>query len=982
MALANIAILLAQMGKKVLMIDWDLEAPGLPRYFADYKIESRGEEGLLDLLSAAKELTCVEDLDWQSYLSRIRLNDKDELFMISSGAPRKDYMSRVLNFEWERFFEEFDGGEVVEFLRNSWRKRFDFILIDSRTGITDSGGICTIQIPDILAIVFTANYQSLMGVKDVVLSAQEARQMLAFDRMPLLILPIPSRFDGRTEFEESQKWLKIFSDELRPFYADWLPKKAMPLQIIEKNKLPYVAYYSFGEKLPVMIEGTSDPESLGSAYLTNAMLLSSDLQGIAGFLRDENISINLRDDSKSSILNRQKSRSLSYSERLELVKSLDALPMPQLEQIFFALNLPFSIRSAISAHSPTGDKISELLNWVESPDGPGLSTVLDLLTAIVGDRSEPNSGESPVEERNIYLVPYPRNPFFTGREDILRKLREILVESERAALVGLGGIGKTQIAIEYSYRYQEDYEYIFWIWADREESILSSYAEIAEALLLSGRDQADQANAAQSVQRWLDVHHSWLLVFDNADDLRQVQAYLPKANTGHVLLTTRAQAVGSFAQRIVIPQMSSDEGAIFLLRRARLLLTDGTLNDASSNDLEAAYALTNEMGGLPVALNQAGAHVEEQLLLLTEYLDLFRTEKAELLQEQGQLDPYHPSVTVTVTLAFEKVAAASATAAALVQACAFLAPDAIPEEIFSEGAEAFGEPLSNLAESKLALTKAIAEAARFSLISRNPQTKTLTIHRLVQEVLRAAMDDNCQRQWAGQVVEAVTVVFPDAEFKNWGQCDRLITQAQTTADLIADYGLASETAALLLLRTGYYYDSQGRYGEAEPLYLEALAMRKQLLGEAHPDVATSLNNLAGLYASQGRYSDAEPLYLEALAMRKQLLGEAHPDIATNLNNLAGLYASQGRYSEAEPLYVQALELRRQVLGHDHPDVASTLFNLGALRFEQQRLEEAKALLLQALPIYQQKLGPDHPNTQNLLGWLNRVQAALDAVTAL
>ena len=267
-------------------------------------------------------------------------------------------------------------------------------------------------------------------------------------------------------------------------------------------------------------------------------------------------------------------------------------------------------------------------------------------------------------------------------------------------------------------------------------------------------------------------------------------------------------------------------------------------------------------------------------------------------------------------------------------ACADLAPDAIPEEVFSEGGNAFSEPLSTLAESKLALSKAIGEAGRFSLISRNPQTKTLNIHRLVQEVLRTAMDDNRQRQWAEQVVEALTTVFPDAEYENWVQCDRLITQAQATTQLIADYGLVSETAASLLSRTGYYYNSQGRYGEAEPLYLEALAMMKQLLGEAHPNVATSLNNLALLYESQGRYGEAEPLYLQALSMRKQLLGEAHPDVASSLNNLALLYKSQGRYREAEPLFIEALAMSKQLLGEAHPEVADSLFKLGAPRSAQ------------------------------------------------
>ena len=311
-------------------------------------------------------------------------------------------------------------------------------------------------------------------------------------------------------------------------------------------------------------------------------------------------------------------------------------------------------------------------------------------------------------------------------------------------------------------------------------------------------------------------------------------------------------------------------------------------------DRDLARILTAEMDGLPLALDQAGAYIEEQMLSLEEYRELFQTEKAELLKQRGQLDPDHPSVTVTFTLAFEKVASANETAADLVRACAFLSPDAIPEEIFSGGAEALGEPLSRLADSQLELTKAVAEAARFSLIRRNPQTKTLTIHRLVQEVLRGEMDTERQTGWAEKVMQAVTAVFPNAEYENWVQCDRLLPHVQTTVQMILDHGLESETSALLLSRAGDYFMQLGRYSEAEPLYVEALRMRKRLLVPEHPDVALSLNNLAELYRSQGRYEEAEPLLVEALEMYNRLLGVEPPDVALGLNNLALLYRTHLR----------------------------------------------------------------------------------------
>ena len=161
------------------------------------------------------------------------------------------------------------------------------------------------------------------------------------------------------------------------------------------------------------------------------------------------------------------------------------------------------------------------------------------------------------------------------------------------------------------------------------------------------------------------------------------------------------------------------------------------------------------------------------------------------------------------------------------------------------------------------------------------------------------------------------------------------------------------------------YRSQGRYKDAEPLYLQSLEIRKRQLGNDHPDVASSLNNLAGLYRSQGRYNDAEPLYLQSLDIRKRQLGDDHPDVATSLNNLAFLYYSQGRYNDAEPLYLQSLDIRKHQLGDDHPSVATSLNNLAFLYYSQGKYSEAENLAQQALEIYQTRLGNEHPDTQNV-----------------
>ena len=572
--------------------------------------------------------------------------------------------------------------------------------------------------------------------------------------------------------------------------------------------------------------------------------------------------------------------------RLNLFQRLASLPGPQFEQVLYALNPPAGNIPPPSA--PQSDRVSALLTWAKSPIGCGLDQVEAIYNQVIG-KTTGDQSQIPY----VWNPPFPRNPFFTGREDQLQAIHTALTSRGRAALSGLGGIGKTQTALEYAYRHRSEYDQVFWLRAEQETELLTGYVALAKALQIPGHQQEDQQAIVALMKQWLVSHDGWLLILDNADDLPMVRPYLP-TTSGHILFTTRAQAVGDLAQMVEVTRMDADDGALLLLRRAKVVA-------ASEDDQALALTLTTEMDGLPLALDQAGAFIEEQPLSLVEYLELYRTEKAELLRERGQLSPDHPSVTVTFTLAFEKVAAASATAADLVRACAFLSADAIPEEIFSEGATAFGELLSTVTESKLSLTKAIAEAARFSLISRNPQAKTLTIHRLVQEVIRGEMDLENRKQWAEQVVEAVTAVFPNPEFENWEQCNRLIPHAQATTDLIADYGLASETTALLLIRTGYYYNSQGRYSDTEPLYLDALAMYKRLLGNEHPDVAGSLNNLAGLYKNQGRYGEAEFLYLQALDIIQRSLGNDHPNTQTCGNNFVRCLQEALKQNQAHTL---------------------------------------------------------------------------------
>jgi tetratricopeptide (TPR) repeat protein len=388
--------------------------------------------------------------------------------------------------------------------------------------------------------------------------------------------------------------------------------------------------------------------------------------------------------------------------------------------------------------------------------------------------------------------------------------------------------------------------------------------------------------------------------------------------------------------------MEPPEGARFLLRRGGLAAGDQVL----------AEQISRAVDGLPLALDQAGAFIQETPSSPDEYLTLYRTEGAQLRKRQPGISAQHASVTVTFSLAFSRLVEKSPAGADIVRACAFLAPDAIPEEVVTLP-ELRGKPLDFLV--------AVQDAGRFALLRRNATAKTLEMHRQVQEVIKDQMDTETRRLWAVRVLEALDGIFPSPEFRNWPQCEALLPHARVAAGHVSEFGLESQSAARLLNKTAYYLNERAEYPEAERLYLRALAIREKALGPDHPDTANSLNNLALLYDNQGRYDDAEPLYQRALAIREKVLGPDHPKTATSLNNLAALYVAQSRYDEAEPLYRRALAIREKALGPDHPDTATSLNNLALLYKKQGRYEQAEPLYQRALAIREKALGPDHPD---------------------
>jgi len=343
---------------------------------------------------------------------------------------------------------------------------------------------------------------------------------------------------------------------------------------------------------------------------------------------------------------------------------------------------------------------------------------------------------------SIWNIPYRRNPFFTGREDELAGLHDALLADSAAyvtqaqGISGLGGIGKTQTAIEYAYRYRTDYQAVLWASATSSAVLTAEFVRIATVLQLPEQNEPDQQRVVEAVMRWLRTNAQWLLILDNVEDLAIAEPFIPMAGRGHVLLTTRARTLSGIARRVEIEKMQAEVGALFLLRRADILPLVATLDDALADDRALSIQITQEMDGLPLALDQAGAYIKETPCTLVEYLDLYRARNTDLLKEPREDAAYPDSVATTWSLSFEKVSQANPAATELLHLLAFLYPEAIPEEIVTEASVHMGTVLGPVATNTLQFDSALKEILRFSLVYRDPDTQTLTIHRLVQAVFQ------------------------------------------------------------------------------------------------------------------------------------------------------------------------------------------------------------------------------------------------------
>jgi hypothetical protein len=589
----------------------------------------------------------------------------------------------------------------------------------------------------------------------------------------------------------------------------------------------------------------------------------------------------------------------------------------------------------------------------------------------------------------------PRPVFLAGREALLAEIDARLVAGREragprvAVLCGLPGAGKTSVAVEYAYR-QLDEVGVCWQFAAGDSAVLAAQFA-ALAAQLGARDLADARDPMAAVHAILARAGSgWLVVFDNAPDLAAVEAFLPSAGPGRVLVTSQSQhwPAGWATQ---VPVLDPGTAAQFLTART------------GDTDRGAALELAKELGGLPLALEQAAAYMQATFTPLARYLPLFRARQADLLA-RGEAAGHREHTAATLGLALARLGRDAPAGAAVMRLLAFLAPEPVPLSLLlarehvapQVGAES-AKAVWPLLGDPVAAADAVAALRRYSLAA-SAGDGLVQVHRLVQAVTRAKLTSREADQWqhvAAAVVEAAIPADPQLP-EAWPTYAVLLPHARVVLDLTSGgmsriarylgYSGSYQVARDLFALVAQAHQDNANFGPEHPETLGAranlarwtgeagdaagardqfaslLSARERILGTENPHTLTTRGDLAYWTGEAGNAAGARDQYAALRPIRERVLGPEHPSTLIARGNLAYWTGEAGNAIGAREQYAALLPIAEQVLGREHPDTLGIRNNVAAWTGNAGNAADARDQYAALLPIYERVLGPEHPDT--------------------
>ncbi|KAF2183993.1 TPR-like protein [Zopfia rhizophila CBS 207.26] len=580
-------------------------------------------------------------------------------------------------------------------------------------------------------------------------------------------------------------------------------------------------------------------------------------------------------------------------------------------------------------------------------------------------------------------VPFRRDPHFIDHKICTEIECKSQQHVSRLALVGLGGVGKSQIAIEYSYRLREESPetWVFWVHASNAVRFEQAYRDIATKIELPGRENP-KADILRLVYNWLcdERNGPWLMILDNADDDRlfsslraeehptleptPLASFLPETLNGRILVTSRdlvtaVNLVGARQNVIRVEPMAEGDAL-------KLLQTRVSIDDSSEGD---ARALVQALEGIPLAVTHAAAYiaVREPRITVSTYLELFRESEENqtyLLNNQEARDlrrdcSVSDAVITTWQISFEQIQRTMPKAADLLSLMTMFDRQGIPEYLLYDG------------RSRLQFEDAVALLTSFSLIrtqtgkQSRPRLgeQSFEMHSLVQLATRKWLDLSSQvDKWQKVSLRIMAATFPSGQHETWVACRALLPHSKKVLRYALQGNEETLDRATIANNTAWYLLLVGQYAVAENISRSAMMAREAVLGREHPHTLTSVSNLGSVLSRQGKYEKAEAMHRRALEGREKVLGPEHPDTLTSVSNLGSVLSNQGKYEEAETMHLRDLEGCENVLGQEHPHTLTSVSNLGSVLESRGKREEAEAMHRRALEGYEKVLGPEHPHT--------------------
>jgi tetratricopeptide (TPR) repeat protein len=599
-----------------------------------------------------------------------------------------------------------------------------------------------------------------------------------------------------------------------------------------------------------------------------------------------------------------------------------------------------------------------------APAGAAATAAVPAAVAIPGPAAVERALPAAEPGRRAIVNLPARNPHFTDREQLLDALHDCLVSPTLTAtlprnpsigapvrlgvqaLYGLSGVGKSQLALEYAHRFLDDYDLVWWVPAQQAVAIPSALAELGRRLDLPERPD-QQAFLAELLSE-LNERDRWLLVFDNAERPRDLEPYRPSNHRGHVLITSRNPAWRGVATPIKVDPLPEEEAIWFLLRRT------------ASDDRPAAAALAEELGYLPLALEQAASFMEQTGLLMGEYLAQYRRRRDEMV-DQGEPVAYGATVDTSIRIAIERVRTVSPVAEELLRLSAFLAPEWIPHPLLNDhGTGLLPSELADAVGDEGAYTTTVGLLYGYSLVERDSNGTRL--HRIVQAVVRRNLTGEQRAAWAGRAVDLLAAAWPErSEYPStWTWCGHLLPHVLSATEHVEQVHADTRTATVLLNKVSVNLRAQADFPAAQLVLERAQRLLGSLATPNDALMASTVANLGRVLRRRGDSSGARRRLEEALQMFESLHGPEHDEVALTLNYLGLTLHDLGLYEEARDRYLRALEIFERLHGPEHDEVALTLNYLGGTLCELGEAAEGRDRLERSLAIFQANHGADHP----------------------